>query len=323
MHAHACTRAHTHTHTCKLLSTGRPQKCLIQSCAEDILSGLRTGVSARGLAGKPARLGFVRKHTQGSHSRPPSQGRGGSRGPWQGPHPQSDPAPGRTTVKPGSSWWNRDPTFCFLTAGPQPVPPSHQPPAGNQGGIGGRKAACGGRRPEAGCWGPSLGVQWLRLRAPSAVGLGSIPGQETKIPPASWSSHNRTERGWVLGQVTLQTAGLRGPPVPRGLALPVGAPSQASPRFPAQHGQVSGASSLPVRAALCFPPWLLYFHRQQLHERPVCSETAASAPFKASPRREAAGGGQEAVDSRGTIWIPAVPPCSISRAHLGKPSPKP
>ena len=48
----ACTHTHTHTHTRKLLSTVRPQKCLIQSCAEGILSGHRTGVSARGLAGK-------------------------------------------------------------------------------------------------------------------------------------------------------------------------------------------------------------------------------------------------------------------------------
>ena len=30
--------------------------------------------------------------------------------------------------------------------------------------------------------GTSLVVQWLRLHAPNAVGQGSIPGQETKIP---------------------------------------------------------------------------------------------------------------------------------------------
>ena len=28
-------------------------------------------------------------------------------------------------------------------------------------------------------------VQWLRLRAPNARGLGSVPGQGTKIPHAS------------------------------------------------------------------------------------------------------------------------------------------
>ena len=34
--------------------------------------------------------------------------------------------------------------------------------------------------------GNSLAVQWSGLRAFTAVGLGSIPGQETKIPQASW-----------------------------------------------------------------------------------------------------------------------------------------
>ena len=31
----------------------------------------------------------------------------------------------------------------------------------------------------------SLAVQWLRLRASSAGGMGSIPGQETTIPQAA------------------------------------------------------------------------------------------------------------------------------------------
>ena len=34
-------------------------------------------------------------------------------------------------------------------------------------------------------WGTSLVVQWLRLHAPNAGCLGSIPGQGTKIPYAT------------------------------------------------------------------------------------------------------------------------------------------
>ena len=33
--------------------------------------------------------------------------------------------------------------------------------------------------------GTSLAVQWLRLHAPNAVGMGSIPGQGTKIVQAA------------------------------------------------------------------------------------------------------------------------------------------
>ena len=32
----------------------------------------------------------------------------------------------------------------------------------------------------------SLVVQWLRLSAPSAGDMGSIPGQGTKLPSATW-----------------------------------------------------------------------------------------------------------------------------------------
>ena len=35
-------------------------------------------------------------------------------------------------------------------------------------------------------FGTSLAVQWLRLHAPSAGGMGSIPDQGTKIPHATW-----------------------------------------------------------------------------------------------------------------------------------------
>ena len=35
------------------------------------------------------------------------------------------------------------------------------------------------------CFGTSLAVQWLRLHAPNARGMGSIPGWGTKIPPAA------------------------------------------------------------------------------------------------------------------------------------------
>ena len=36
--------------------------------------------------------------------------------------------------------------------------------------------------------GISLVVQWLRLCGSTAGGTGSIPGQGTKIPPATWCS---------------------------------------------------------------------------------------------------------------------------------------
>ena len=38
---------------------------------------------------------------------------------------------------------------------------------------------------EQGTMGTSLAVQWLRLCASSAGGMGSIPGQGTKIPHAT------------------------------------------------------------------------------------------------------------------------------------------
>ena len=34
-------------------------------------------------------------------------------------------------------------------------------------------------------------VQWLRLRAFTAEGAGSIPGQETKIPQAVWHGQKK------------------------------------------------------------------------------------------------------------------------------------
>ena len=51
--------------------------------------------------------------------------------------------------------------------------------------------------------GNSLVVQWLGLRAFSAEGQGSIPGQGTKIPQAIWHSqtHTHTQRtGDGLGE---------------------------------------------------------------------------------------------------------------------------
>ena len=41
-------------------------------------------------------------------------------------------------------------------------------------------------------------VHWLRLQAPSAGGMGLIPGQGTKITHATWYSPNErdTETGW-------------------------------------------------------------------------------------------------------------------------------
>ena len=35
-------------------------------------------------------------------------------------------------------------------------------------------------------YGSSLAVQWLRLHTSTAEGTGSIPGQGTRIPHASW-----------------------------------------------------------------------------------------------------------------------------------------
>ena len=40
-------------------------------------------------------------------------------------------------------------------------------------------------------WGNSLAVQWLRLHAPNAGGLGLIPGLGTEIPRATWHSQEK------------------------------------------------------------------------------------------------------------------------------------
>ena len=39
--------------------------------------------------------------------------------------------------------------------------------------------------------GTSLVVQWLRLHAPNAEGMGLIPGQGTKIPHAKWQREKK------------------------------------------------------------------------------------------------------------------------------------
>ena len=39
--------------------------------------------------------------------------------------------------------------------------------------------------------GASLAVQWLTLHASTAGGVGSIPGQGTKIPQAAWCGQNK------------------------------------------------------------------------------------------------------------------------------------
>ena len=45
--------------------------------------------------------------------------------------------------------------------------------------------------------GTSLVVQWLRLLAPNAGGMGPIPGQGTKIPQATQSKNFLIyKRGW-------------------------------------------------------------------------------------------------------------------------------
>ena len=40
--------------------------------------------------------------------------------------------------------------------------------------------------------GTSLAVQWLRLQVSKAEGVGSIPGQGTRIPRAKWCSQKET-----------------------------------------------------------------------------------------------------------------------------------
>ena len=40
----------------------------------------------------------------------------------------------------------------------------------------------------------SLMVQWLRLHAPNAGGIGLIPGQGTKTPHAIWSGKSKKKK---------------------------------------------------------------------------------------------------------------------------------
>ena len=42
--------------------------------------------------------------------------------------------------------------------------------------------------------GISLAVQWLTLHASTAGGVGSIPGQGTKIPHALWHGQNDSKK---------------------------------------------------------------------------------------------------------------------------------
>ena len=42
--------------------------------------------------------------------------------------------------------------------------------------------------------GTSLVVQWLRLHAPHVKGIGSIPGQGTKIPHTTQCSQKQTNK---------------------------------------------------------------------------------------------------------------------------------
>ena len=43
-------------------------------------------------------------------------------------------------------------------------------------------------------FGNSLAVQWSGLGTFTAEGLGSIPGQGTKIPQAMWCGQNKTKQ---------------------------------------------------------------------------------------------------------------------------------
>ena len=49
--------------------------------------------------------------------------------------------------------------------------------------------------------GSSLEVQWLGLCAPTAGGMGSIPGHGTKIPQAAWRGQKKKNK-----EKTLQTS---------------------------------------------------------------------------------------------------------------------
>ena len=51
--------------------------------------------------------------------------------------------------------------------------------------------------------GISLVVQWLRLHASTAEGLGSIPGQGTKIPHAVWYGQKKKKMKVVGGVLPL------------------------------------------------------------------------------------------------------------------------
>ena len=42
-------------------------------------------------------------------------------------------------------------------------------------------------------WGTSLAVQWLKLRTSTAGGMGSIPGQGTKISHAARCGQNKNK----------------------------------------------------------------------------------------------------------------------------------
>ena len=48
--------------------------------------------------------------------------------------------------------------------------------------------------------GTSLGVQWLRLCAFTAEGVGSIPGQGTKIPQGLGHGHGKKNKGRNCGE---------------------------------------------------------------------------------------------------------------------------
>ena len=51
--------------------------------------------------------------------------------------------------------------------------------------------------------GTSLVVQWLRLLAPNAGGMGPIPGQGTKIPHATWHDQKKKKEKKTLPCPTL------------------------------------------------------------------------------------------------------------------------
>ena len=86
-------------------------------------------------------------------------------------------------------------------------------------------------------WGASLVVQWLRLHASTAGGMGLIPGWETKIPRAVWHSQNIRINQNQNSDLRMLLLGLKNLKKKKGSWLPTihglqGPPSLCLPHWP-------------------------------------------------------------------------------------------